>query len=293
MDIDVTYLVFGRETGQNGTPHLQGCVTFVTSKRLSALKLILARAHWEKAINLDSARMYCMKDGDYVIRDNRKQGKRTDLEQATNTLKTKGIIATALEHPETFVKFHAGLHKLHYMSLLGKQQIRNVTVHWLFGSTGTGKTRAIWNVAGDDLWASHPGQGVNWFDGYYGQSNVIFDDFRANLIKFEDFLRILDVYPLQNSIKGGMTHWTPDVIFITSPLKPRSCYGLIDEDVNQLLRRIHYTWEFPKDRKEFYEHFGKKSDHPDDEDEEHAHDQDEPSDHDFTLNQSQIIDLTE
>lgn len=271
-DLDCSYLIYGKEIGENGTPHFQGCVTFATTKRLSGLKKVLARAHWEKVINLESARNYCMKDGDYVIRDNRKpQGMRTDLQEGTNCLKTDGILAMAEKHPELYVKYHAGLHKLEYIYRLGKRKFRETTVHWVYGPTDTGKTRSCWEVAGDSVWASHPGQGVNWFDGYYGQKAVIFDDFRGEHIKFPDMLRILDVYPLQLSVKGGFTHWTPEVIFITSPKKPAQCYGYLDEDVQQLLRRIHYTWQFPEEKPQFHAFFGQHEIEIDDESE-HGYD---------------------
>ena len=42
-------MVYGRETGSNGTPHLQEFVTFKAMKRFSAMKKINDQAHWEVA----------------------------------------------------------------------------------------------------------------------------------------------------------------------------------------------------------------------------------------------------
>ena len=257
-DLECTYHVLGKEIGQSGTPHVQGTVTFATAKRFSALTTLNSRIHWEKVKDLESARNYCMKDKDYVIVDNRKQGNRSDLQSAVSVLMEDGITALVKQHPVEYLKFHSGFHKLHYTSLLGKRDLPDKTVHWLWGSTGSGKTYAVHHVT-DDLWTSHPGQGVNWFDGYIGQKDVLFDDFRSDNIKFADFLRILDNYPLQLSIKGGMTHWTPHNIFITSPKKPSACYGFIDEDVEQLMRRISHVWHFPEDKNDFYDYFAPPS----------------------------------
>lgn len=42
------YAIIGEETGSEGTRHFQGFVIFKKAQRLSSLKKLLARAHWEK-----------------------------------------------------------------------------------------------------------------------------------------------------------------------------------------------------------------------------------------------------
>lgn len=65
---DVTYGVFGRETGSSGTPHFQGFVILNRSRRLSFLRRKIARAHWSRRYansTNEEARDYCRKDGDF------------------------------------------------------------------------------------------------------------------------------------------------------------------------------------------------------------------------------------
>jgi Putative viral replication protein len=63
----VKYLIYGREVGQSGIPHLQGYVVFNSPRSFNAVKKICGRCHWEVAKgDSESNRGYCSKDNDYV-----------------------------------------------------------------------------------------------------------------------------------------------------------------------------------------------------------------------------------
>lgn len=64
---DVQYIVFGREVGNSGTPHLQGYVCFLTGKRkqLSRVISIIGQAHCSVASQILRSIAYCKKDGDF------------------------------------------------------------------------------------------------------------------------------------------------------------------------------------------------------------------------------------
>jgi hypothetical protein len=67
---DVTYLVYGREVGESGTPHLQGFMVCRTPLRFECVAQLLwadARPHVEVARGTSQAALsYCKKDGDFV-----------------------------------------------------------------------------------------------------------------------------------------------------------------------------------------------------------------------------------
>lgn len=86
----VQYILFAKEVGTvDGTPHLQGFVTFPSKLRFSRVKTILSqRVHLEVARNVPASIKYCKKPDtpscdifEFGTPAASKQGKRTDFEQ--------------------------------------------------------------------------------------------------------------------------------------------------------------------------------------------------------------------
>lgn len=113
----VTYGIVGKESGENGTPHLQGYCVFGRVHRFGRVKRKLGlRCHIEQARGSSQQnREYCSKDGNFVehghFPDN--QGKRTDLAAlfawADEFYEEAGRAPTArevaVEHPVCYVKY--------------------------------------------------------------------------------------------------------------------------------------------------------------------------------------------
>jgi len=71
--------------------------------------------------------------------------------------------------------------------------VRTCWVYW--GRTGTGKSRRAWDEAGVDAYPKDPR--TKFWCGYFGQANVIIDEFRggidvAHLLRPREILRQLD-----------------------------------------------------------------------------------------------------
>lgn len=235
---DVTRLVVGEEVGEEGTPHLQGAVTFKRAMRLSALKKLLARAHWEEALTLDCFN-YAGKDGNVVHRvDNRTQGKRRDIDAAYEAVAAKKPVREfILERPslQAIKVFEIATR------LLAEERTPPFTpldVRWYYGPTGSGKSFSAY-VEFPGLYKAFDSK---WWDGYVGQKCVLLDDFRPSFCKWEYLLQLLDMYPLTLQVKGGSVSAVFTTVIITAPESPSDMFahygGAERDNIAQLLRRI-------------------------------------------------------
>lgn len=102
-----TYLIFGRETGDSGTPHLQGFFILDSKRRLAQVRQLpgLGRAHFEicRGTN-EQASLYCKKDGDYYEKGDlpATAGKRTDFDDLKEWYKSLEAPPTNTEIAEQF-----------------------------------------------------------------------------------------------------------------------------------------------------------------------------------------------
>lgn len=126
-----SYIVWGNETGENGTPHLQGYFILCTKLRLRQVKLLagLGRAHLEISRGQpEQAILYCKKDGDFLEFGEiptPNQGKRTDFEQLKEWIKSCDTSPTIRDVGEK------------YPSLLGRYPRAVQTFINLFGKRPT------------------------------------------------------------------------------------------------------------------------------------------------------------
>jgi len=176
-------------------------------------------------------------------------GARTDIYSAIEKLKTSpsisSLVQTDDEFAVTYVKYPNGLTK--YRNIVEPRRTSPPVVYWIYGETGTGKTRSSveWcQRRGYDYWISMGS--LQWFDGYDGERVAILDDFRTGHCKFSFLLRILDRYRISVPYKGGFRNWSPEYIFVTAPMPPREMFDLKKEgDILQLERRITHLVPSP------------------------------------------------
>lgn len=233
--LDYSYMVIGKEIGEQGTPHLQGYIEFAKKMRFTTVKKLIPRAHLEERKGTQAqAADYCKEDGDFEeFGEMKVQGHRSDLDK---------VRTTALEGGMRAVSTYANLQGIRIAEkfLTYNEEPRDFkpTVYWIWGKTGVGKSKRAREICGEDLYTKN--DGTKWWDGYDAHENVIIDDFRPSWWNITEMLSLLDRYEKRVEFKGGWRQFKPKTIVITSALAPQDCYKNTGECVQQLLRRLDH-----------------------------------------------------
>lgn len=132
-------------------------------------------------------------------------------------------------------------------------QGRHVTVIWIYGIAGTGKTSLARHHAtqgGQPYYMS--GSSRDIFQSYAGEHTIILDELRPRNLEYQDLLRMLDPFGLVEGTMAPSRYsdkaLAADTIIITSPFSPLEFYWAQFPDTctqidsfAQLARRISLT----------------------------------------------------
>lgn len=258
-DKPIKYLTHGSEIcPTTGTPHLQMFFIFKNDECVSSIVKKMTKwldcpscFNWKKAdSNVEECIKYCSKDGVEVSSygDRPKgSGARSDLDAVVDIINSGGSLSDVVTScPQQFILYSGGIQKLLMFSV--KPRSFKTEVYWVYGTTGTGKSRWVFDQM--DPESSYFKSAANkWWDGYSGQKDVMIDDFRPSKeMPFDMILRLLDRYPLTVEAKGATMHFTSQRIFITAPSTPRdlfaTCEWIGNEQLNQLERRVEHIIHF-------------------------------------------------
>lgn len=244
--LNCQYLVYGREIGTSGTPHLQGYVYFTHNKTRSATKAVLpGNPHLEMRLGSHTqASVYCKKDGDFIERgeppldfkDIQAKG------QQASAAKWKDIRDKAIagdisyieqHHPKEFILYKPRLESLY--APRNTPMDGDLLHEWWVGPSGSGKSKALW-----DLYPDHFAKSINkWWDGYRHEQVVAIEEWSPdNTLTAQALKRWADRYPFTGEIKGGtMTRLRPRKIIILSNYTLEQCFPR-PEDLQPLQRRF-------------------------------------------------------
>lgn len=249
------YLIIGKEVAASGTRHLQMYGEIPSKSTILALKrklvqidLSLSTIHIEVAV-ADAATniAYCSKEMvTYEIGIRPKgQGFRSDISAVVEDIKA-GVTMNELadKHGQFLIKYPTGISN--YFSRYQKPRNFMTIGYWLFGETGTGKSRWAHEKFPDAFWKDADRR---WFDGYQGEETIVIDDYRPTKdLSFQTILRMVDRYPMKVEIKGGYVNFAPKRIIFTTPKSIddtfRHLEWLGEESIEQLKRRMPHQFQF-------------------------------------------------
>lgn len=261
------------EIGAAGTFHTHVFLYSLSPIRFSTVKSRFPTAHIEKAYG--SAR----ENKDYIL----KSGKWADTEKAETSIKDSFFEWGRLpaEKEEKAPQMYRLLENLRdgkttteiidetpnfafrvrdidtlRQTLLAERyaaENRTLEVWYLYGATGTGKTRGIYERHDPRqiyrMTNYRSGRGIS-FDGYTGQDVLVFEEFHSQ-IPIEDMLNFLDVYPLSLPARYSDKIACYTKVYITSNLPLNRQYPEAQwnrpETWRAFLRRIHRVLEYRVD----------------------------------------------
>lgn len=228
------------ERGANGTEHLQYVITLKHPQRLSALKKMAPRAHFEITNNVAASRNYCKKP------DTRVAGPWEFGSVTTTTNKTSISVRDVLSMGETDLleltpaQFNQALKARNAAPLIKPLPVLNHTEPpgtkgiWISGPPGAGKSFAV-RYLFPDVYIKNQSK---WWDLYFGQNTILIDDFDKTGLCLTHYLKIwTDAYPFYAEIKGGFTRCSYDYLFITSNYTIRQLFENSDQSLIDAISR--------------------------------------------------------
>jgi len=243
---NVKYLVFGREVGASGTPHLQGYVYFKNAATFEQCKKKLPKGcHIEVAKgDAESNLEYCSKDGDFEeFGDLPKSSKRKGEEEAdrwtvARRAAEQGQFADVPD--KMYIQYVRNFKQIHVDFKMNKElnTLDVIENHWFWGASGTGKSREARSRFPEAYYKMKN----KWWDNYTHEEVVIIDDIDpSHETKFGAMLKEwADHYPFRAEVKGSSIMIRPKILVVTSQYEIHSIFR-DPETVAALKRRFKIT----------------------------------------------------
>lgn len=285
------YMIFSKEEGNSGTPHLQGFLQLklkskgqTVKNQSKVLKMWMGIANGSATKNFD----YCTKQ--YMKKDDQPEvksaildeavdagdififGKPVDVAKAKAKGSAKGGAATQAvwsklkdyinagreereimnDFPQLYFKHHRGVQRGIEIANQVARRKEKTCVHIYIGPPGCGKTTAALKEAGEDAyWYNSPNK--IWWSGYSGTENVVLDDFHGNY-PFDEFKKLTDAYPHKVPVHGALQNFNSKLIVITSNKLPTEWWKpevLGTHGMAALFRRIHVYFFWDPIKRDF------------------------------------------
>jgi len=227
--IECKYLVVGKEVGENGTPHLQGYITFASAKTMSAVQNHMPQhCHLEKAKgNSLQNYEYCSKEEDFFEKGERpltaKEKGATEIkryERAWEQAKSGDIEEI---DADIRMRLFGTIKRIRAEYQQQPAAIDTLDFWWFYGASGTGKSR----TAREENPVYYVKNKNKWWDGYVDQPCVIIEEWNPDVVPaLNQMLKEwCDHHPFAAETKGSTVCLRPTKIIITSNYTMEECFG--------------------------------------------------------------------
>lgn len=264
----IQYYCLADEIGlKEKTPHIHIFIACSSPVRFSSIKRHFPEGH------IEQARGSCEENKNYVEKSGKwendpksdtsikgtfeqwgemfveRQGARSDLDFLYQLVKDGKSNFEILEENSNYLLRLTDIERVRQTVKAEefRTTFRNMEVTYLWGKTGSGKTRyvmeregyaAVYRVTEYE----HP------FDSYASQEILVLDEYRSQL-KISELLNLLDGYPLELRCRYADKTACFTTVYIISNLPLSAQYPTIQfeqpETWRALLRRIHHIIEYP------------------------------------------------
>lgn len=257
------YLAMMDEIGnEEHTPHTHVLVCFNSAVRFSTLKKHFPTAHIEVlkgtvAQNLD----YIQKKGKWAdsdksettvngtfeelgIRPADNKGKRQDMQELYEMVEAGMTNSEIIQTNKDYILQMDKIDRLRTTILQDKfrnTRRTDLEVCYVFGKTGTGKSRTILDTYGDEN-VYRVTDYIHPFDSYACEPVIVFEEFRSSL-PLQEMLNYLDIYPITLKARYSNKYACFTKVFICTNWELEKQYNELQkgdlESWNAFLRRIH------------------------------------------------------
>lgn len=268
-EFSVKYWCMCDEVGERGTPHTHIFVVFVNSVMFDTLHKQFYGAHIERAKGTNQENQdYVRKCGKWLDDAKHETSKPETFEECgelppdrssreTQAEQIMQMVKDGMTNAEIIEAIPGAYNKIAHIEAARqailqerhKSEWRDLDVTYIWGSTGTGKTRSVMEKYGyanvyrvTDY--SHP------FDGYMGQEIILFEEFRSSL-PLSSMLTYLEGYPINLPCRyaNKVACFTKVFLISNIPLEKQYPNVQIEEkaDWDAFCRRIGTVIHFDKD----------------------------------------------
>lgn len=147
---ETKYMVFGREIGEQGTPHLQGFVSFINNKRFEPVKNLLpAGTHIEKARGTaHEAATYCKKEEDFEEFGEPPLERYTAGGQTTKKQWEEALEAAKQGRmddipAQMLIRYYSTFGRIAKDFMTPPEPLAAPCGLWIYGETGSGKSHSV------------------------------------------------------------------------------------------------------------------------------------------------------